>query len=375
MTQLGARKDLGSAGILQGGLLFSGIPTQVWADPYAEGVQREETDRDSTGLRLQWDRILGTALELTFSYRDISIDTERSGEGVTSVACDAACQDLLRRDGDQYTSTRPTCSVLGEGQRHLVRPMVRYTIDDREGDAISGDGYRLQLSYVFLGQGYTVASNVAYGGTSQDARNPIFGRTDSDGFVVDTTLFYRLPIESGRWQAVGSVLWGEGNSDVAFHDNEIFMINAGVMYRLGARCSTGRRGVVTARRPDGGCRPSARKGAEMTTIDRSPRLPVLLSSGAVLAGLQVASAQRASSQPPTRPSAAWLTIPTRTRSPCPPAARRHRPRPIRRTPAAGTRRASCGATPTCTAPTPATRSRPAPASRPSRPTAFRAAKK
>ena len=236
VTQLGARKNMGSAGILQGGLLFSGIPTQVWEDPYAEGVRRDETDRDSTGLRLQWDRVLGSAFELTFSYRDISIDTERSGEGVTSVACDATCQDLLRRDGDQYHFDVSYRFLLGEGSRHIVRPMLRYTIDDRDGEAISGDGYRLQLSYVFLGQGYTVASNVAYGSSSFDARNPIFGaRTDTDGVVVDTTLFYRLPFESGRWQAVGGVLWGEGNSDVAFHDNEIFMVNAGVMYRFGAR--------------------------------------------------------------------------------------------------------------------------------------------
>jgi hypothetical protein len=55
MTQLGARKDLGSAGIVQGGLLFSGIPTQVWEDAYAEGVRREETDRDSTGCRSRVD--------------------------------------------------------------------------------------------------------------------------------------------------------------------------------------------------------------------------------------------------------------------------------------------------------------------------------
>jgi hypothetical protein len=117
-----------------------------------------------------------------------------------------------------------------------VRPLVRYTIDDREGEAISSDGYRLQLSYVFLGQGYSVASNLAYGSNSFDARNPIFGaRTDTDGLAVDTTLFYRLPFESGRWQAVGSVLWGEGDSDVAFHDNEVFMISAGLMYRFGAR--------------------------------------------------------------------------------------------------------------------------------------------
>ena len=64
VTQLGARKDLGSAGILQGGFLFSGIPTQVWEDPYAEGVRREETDRDSTGVRLEWDRILGSAFDV-----------------------------------------------------------------------------------------------------------------------------------------------------------------------------------------------------------------------------------------------------------------------------------------------------------------------
>ncbi len=80
VTQLGARKDLGSdGGVLQGGFLFSGIPTQVWEDPYAEGVRRRETDRDSTGVRLEWDRILGSAFDVTFSYRDISIDTERSG--------------------------------------------------------------------------------------------------------------------------------------------------------------------------------------------------------------------------------------------------------------------------------------------------------
>ncbi len=236
VTQLGARKDMGSAGILQGGVLFSGIPTQVWEDPYAEGVQREETDRDSTGLRLQWDRVLGTALELTFSYRDISIDTERSGAGVTSVACDAACQDLLRRDGDQYHFDASYLFRLGEGRRHLVRPMLRYTIDDREGDAISGDAYRLQLSYIFLGQGYTVASNVAFGGATQDARNPIFGRkTDSDRVAIDTTLFYRLPTDSGRWQAVGSVLWGEEDSDVDFHDSEVTSVSLGVMYRFGAR--------------------------------------------------------------------------------------------------------------------------------------------
>ena len=237
VTQLGARKDLGSAGILQGGFLFSGIPTQVWEDPYAEGVRRKETDRDSTGLRLQWDRVLGTALELTFSYRDIAIDTERSGEGVTSV--DLRCGlpgTAAARRRPVSSSMRPTCSgsaragVTSCGRWSATRSTTA------RATRSAATRYRLQLSYVFLGQGYTVASNVAYGSSSQDARNPIFGRkTDSDGVVLDTTVFYRLPIDGGRWQAVGSVLWGEDDSDVDFHDAEVTSVSLGLMYRFGAR--------------------------------------------------------------------------------------------------------------------------------------------
>jgi hypothetical protein len=236
ITQLGMRKDAGGLGVLQVGYVFSGIPTQTWEDPYAENVNRKETDRDSDGVRLQWDRVLGSSFQFTFTYRDIQIERERSGLGLPSL-CDVGCANLLRRDGDQYTFDASYLFRLGEGQpRHLLRPLVRYSVNDREGDAISNDGYRLQLSYVFLGDGYNVASNLAYGGTSQDRANPLYGvRTDSTGFAVDTTLFYRLPIEGGRWQAVASLLYGEEDNDVRFHDNEVFSTSLGAMYRFGAR--------------------------------------------------------------------------------------------------------------------------------------------
>ena len=236
VTQLGVRKDMGTPGVLQVGYLFSGIPTQTWEDPYAEGVKRKETDRDSNGMRVQWDRFLGTAFQFTFSYRDVSVGRERSGQGVLTVECDADCQALLRRDGDQYSFDASYLFKLGEGSRHLLRPLVRYTVNDRKGDAVSGDAYRLQLSYVFLGQGFNVASNVAWASSNQDRRNPIFGvKTNGNAFAVDSTLFYRLPAARGRWQAVGSLLWGKEDNDVRFHDNEVFSVNVGAMYRFGAR--------------------------------------------------------------------------------------------------------------------------------------------
>lgn len=236
VTQLGVRKDFGAPGVLQAGFLFSGIPTQTWEDPYAEGVRREETDRDSTGFRAQWDRVLGSELQVTMSYRDIEIERERSGQGVQSVTCNLRCQNLLRRDGDQVSIDASYLFKLGEPSKHLLRPMIRYTMNDREGEALSGDTYRLQLSYVYLGQGYTLATNAAYVSTSMDANNPLFGRkTDSDGLALDATLLYRLPAASGRWHAVATLLWGEEDSDVSFHDNEIFMASLGAMYRFGRR--------------------------------------------------------------------------------------------------------------------------------------------
>ena len=235
VAQFGARKDLGDAGAIQAGFQFGGIVTEVWDDPYAEGVARHGTERDSTGLRLQWDRILGSAFELTLSFRDIEIDTERSGQGVLSVACDLACEDLLRRDGDQIFGELSYLMRLGTG-RHMLRPTVRYTTHDLDGDAIAGDSYLLQLNYVFVGQGFTVVSNVAAGSRDFDAANPIFGvKTDSDRLVVDSTLLYPLAAGDGNWQLVGNALWGEDDSDVDFHDSNAFSVSVGAMYRFGGR--------------------------------------------------------------------------------------------------------------------------------------------
>jgi len=236
VMQLGARKDLGAAGIVQAGLLYAGIPTRTWEDPYAEGVRRERTDLDSTGFRVQWDRIMETGLELTFSYRAVSIDEERSGSGVTSVPCALVCRELLRRDGDQYSFDASYLFRLGATGNHLVRPQVRYTIDERDGNALAGDSYQLQLSHVYVTPRYTIASNIAYGEVSRDAVNPVVGvKTDEDRFMVGSTFFYGLPALGAGWQAVAGVLWGQDDSSSRFHDAEAFLVNVGLMYRFGAR--------------------------------------------------------------------------------------------------------------------------------------------
>ena len=59
-----------------------------------------QTNRDSQGFRFEWAQMMNTAFGLEFTYRDIDVDVERSGE---SLGLSAANRALLNRNGDQYT--------------------------------------------------------------------------------------------------------------------------------------------------------------------------------------------------------------------------------------------------------------------------------
>ena len=73
--QLGVKQEIGSLGVFQAGLLFSGIP-RVWKDPYVTGQNRDDTSRKNVGGQLVWDKIFGSNLELEYSIRKVDIDSE-----------------------------------------------------------------------------------------------------------------------------------------------------------------------------------------------------------------------------------------------------------------------------------------------------------
>jgi hypothetical protein len=230
--QLGWRKQADRPGIFQVGVLVtSAVPAEVWEDPYQTGTARSDTDRDGPGLRFQWDRIFGTQLEWTLTYRDIDIDTERSGQNVPG--CTATCQALLDRNADFFGTRLAWQFNLGKG--HILTPLVGYRNMDAEGDAVSYDDTYLQLTYGYLGgDKFTVVVNALIGGQDFDEANPLYGiKQDSDIVLLNATLFYKLSFDSQRWQMFSTIQWAESDSDINFHDNELFQIVIGAMYRFG----------------------------------------------------------------------------------------------------------------------------------------------
>ncbi len=228
---LGMRQDIGGAGTLELAVLFTGLPAEIWEDPYVEGEPRNKTDRDSQGARFRWDRIFGSDFEAELVYRDVDVDTERSGEFLGLSQPD---RDLLRRDADFMRLGLIWRRKLSDST--ILSPEVRYLNNDADGDAESYDGYGLQVAWAYLGNPLTVVGTVGYTSKSYDQANPIYGRKrDSDTWALSGTVSYRLPTASQRWSVTGIATYADEDSDIDFHDNTVLSIIGGVQYRFGGK--------------------------------------------------------------------------------------------------------------------------------------------
>jgi hypothetical protein len=149
--QLGLRKQTDGGQKFGAGILFGAIPSEVWDDPYrtTDTGDRSKTDRDSAGIRLEWDKILGSGANVQLDFRNFDIDNDLIGQNVTggtgpALACNAACQNLLQRDGDRMKLEAGW--AFNFSQRYVLRPAVRVFDYDADGDAMDRSGVSALLT-------------------------------------------------------------------------------------------------------------------------------------------------------------------------------------------------------------------------------------
>ncbi|MEJ2286983.1 MAG: DUF2860 family protein [Desulfobacterales bacterium] len=230
--QLGVRQEIGSLGVLQGGILFSGIPAKVWKDPFVVGRNRKDTTRDSTGARLTWDKILGSAFQAQYTYRKIDISSEKSGE---FLGLDSRDRRRLKRDGDTHTG-----SVLYRfklGQEHFLIPEFTLGYDNRDGDANTNTNVGGQLTYSYLADPVSLILNGFYSYADYDKKNPIYNKTqEDDTYGVGATVIYKNP---WNWSLLGSKpmhFFATGayyydDSNIDFYKQEVVLGTVGVIFR------------------------------------------------------------------------------------------------------------------------------------------------
>ena len=230
-TLLGVRQELADQSIIGVSYVFSAVVSQVYKDPYEEGTHRKGTDRNINGVRLFYDKILGSAFDFQYTYRNIDIDDEESG---SSLALSGSQRDKLDRNGDQHDLELLYRYVLQEGgNKHALIPSLKYSRFELDGDAMSNNFVLFRLNYRYDLERFAFVVNGYYGYADYDKKNPIYGKTRNDdryGFGVIG--FYKRFLDVEGLALTANVLLNRQDSNIDFYDSEIDLYFLSLLYRF-----------------------------------------------------------------------------------------------------------------------------------------------
>jgi len=227
-SELGLRTKIDGLGILEAGLMFSAVATEVWTDPFLTGADREETDRSSQGVRVGLANLFDSPFEVHLSVRQVEVDDERSGESLTLTPAE---RDLLARDGDSARLEVLYTWVINK--QHVLIPSVNFGTYDADGDAITRSGGGAKITHAFSHGRYRLVSNLSITRTSFDEENPVFDeKADADEFLISVTGFYSRFFDIDNLSGMASLLYAESDSDIDFYYSEATLVSLGVLYRF-----------------------------------------------------------------------------------------------------------------------------------------------
>ena len=221
---------MSEVGIFDIALLASPVATEIWKDPYAAGVKRDETDRSADGIRIEWGAIMGSGFDFRLSSRVNEIDDEESGAGLLAAkVISASEQGLLDRNGKINSTSLIYNWDQGKGQ--LLSLLMTYLEHDLDGEAMSFDGYSVQLNNVTaFSPDLRLATNIVLGRFDHDAENPLYGKTnEKDLTALSLTLFLSNPFGAKNWVGNFTLAYAEEDNRIDFYDTSVSMINLGMI--------------------------------------------------------------------------------------------------------------------------------------------------
>jgi len=229
-TLAGVRQELPDKSIVELSYVFSAIVTEVWADPYVVGQDRTKTDRNSSGLRLGYDKILGSDFEIKFTWRGIDLDDERSGLTQLGLPPDQA--KLLDREGDSYEFEVIYPFRFKQG-KHILAPALSYRRMELDGEAMANDHYQGQLTYAYTRKPLSIVSNLIFAIADADKTNPIYLEKREDViYGLSIAVFYRNFLDLQGLSLVGSAAGFRSDSNIDFYDTTIGLLGLSVLYRF-----------------------------------------------------------------------------------------------------------------------------------------------
>ena len=229
-TIAGVRQEVGRAGMVGASYRATTIKTEVWQDPYLTDAKRKDTDRTSDGFRVFWQQFMSSGLEIRYTYSEIDIDNELSGQ---SLALTPQQRKLLDRQGD-IDRFALLYEFSSEDKKHIVEPQLAYIDRDLDGNAMANDGVRASVNYIYQHDDrWRWVVNASYGDYDYKEANPIYDRKDqSNHYGASLSMFYTGAFGLKDWTFNATAGWYEQDNDLDFYDASVGVIAVGMLRRF-----------------------------------------------------------------------------------------------------------------------------------------------
>lgn len=229
-TVAGVRQDVGNAGIIGASYRGTSIATKVWVDPYLTDAKRKDTNRTSQGYRLSWQQFMRSGLELRYTYSDIDIDKERSGQ---SLALSPQQRKLLDRKGD-IDRFSLLYEFASDNKKHIVTPKLTYLDRDLDGRAMSNDGGGASVNYIYKhNDHWRWVVNASWTDVDYKEANPIYDNTDSaNTYGGSVTMFYSEAFGLKNWTFNATAGYFDEDHDIDFYDAKVGVFTLGMLRRF-----------------------------------------------------------------------------------------------------------------------------------------------
>lgn len=234
-AEIGGRYWLGDGTRLSAAFLPQPlVRDETWSEPFVTNAPRQKTDFDVWGIRLRADQIAGSMFGLRYEYGKADIDEEQSGQFLASQPGGLLTQgdvESLRRDADFHRVTATYSYRLSE--RWWLRPALRYSFSDADGESNGFDGIRPELGILYVSNDFDSSLNLLYEHRWFDKSNPVFGRKrDDDSYRAIFAFGYKRPFdwEDFRWEIFA--VYSRQDSDVEFYDSEAMVLGTGLTYQF-----------------------------------------------------------------------------------------------------------------------------------------------
>lgn len=199
-----------------------------WEDPFVTGATREKTKETTSGGRIAFERIWGSPFSVKYAYATNEVEDEKSGSTLGGKLGKTEIESLKRHSVFQRAEFEYMLSI---SKGLFLRPSVKYTRRDADGEANSFDEYHGQVSMLNMLGKHTIITTVSFATKNFDIENPVFAeKQDSNSFSFFSLYTYKQPFD---WESVSFNLmagYRQEASKIDFYDETSYTVATGLAY-------------------------------------------------------------------------------------------------------------------------------------------------